>query len=96
MFSLPDGRELGIEDYFAPDKLKALATFVAKRLCEKDLDDEESAENADCPIDLAGDEVSMLVSKEGVKWTWAPYSIRPGCDGAPSIFIKWDELKAFK
>jgi len=96
VFSLPDGRELGIEDYFAPDKLKALATFVTKRFCGKDLDDEESAEKTDCLLDLAGDEVSMLVSKEGVKWTWDPYTIRPGCDGTPSIFIKWDELAQFR
>jgi len=96
VFSLPEGRELGVEDYFAPEKLKALAAFVAKRLYEKDLDGEVSAEKTECQLDLAGDEVSMLVSKEGVKWTWAPYSILPGCNGAPSIFVKWQELKEFR
>ena len=34
--------------------------------------------------------------KNGVKWTWTPYSVLPGCDGAPSIFIKWQELKEFR
>jgi hypothetical protein len=50
----------------------------------------------ECLLDLADDEVLMLVNKEGIKWTWAPYSILPGCDGAPSIFIKWQDLRKFK
>ena len=96
VFSLPDGRELGIKDYFAHDKLNALATFVTKRLFENDIDDEELEERLNWPLDLTGGEVSMLVSKKGVKWTWAPYSILPGSEGAPSIFITWDDLEAFK
>ena len=96
VFSLPDGQELGIEDYFAPDKLKALAAFVTKRFYSEHLEEEEVAEKSKYPLDLNGDEVSMLVTKEGVKWTWDPYSVLPGCDGAPSTFIKWDELKEFR
>ena len=96
VFSLPDGQELGIEDYFAPDKLKALAAFVTKRFYGEHLEDEEVAEKSKYPLDLTGDEVSMLVTKDGVKWTWDPYSVLPGCDGAPSIFIKWQDLKEFR
>lgn len=96
VFSLPDGRELGIEDYFAPDKLKALAAFVTKRLYSDHLEEEEVAEKSKYPLDLTGDDVSMLVTKEGVKWTWDPYSVLPGCDGAPSIFFRWDELAQFR
>ena len=97
VFSLPDGRELGVEDYFAPDKLKALSAFVTKQFYGEHLGEgEEVDEKSELPLDLTSDEVSMLVTKEGVKWTWVPYSVLPGCDGAPSIFIKWDELKAFK
>ena len=96
VFGLPDGRELGVEDYFATDKLKALAAFVTKRFYSEHLEEEEVAEKSKYPLDLTGDEVSMLVTKEGVKWTWDPDSILPGCDGAPSVFIKWDELKEFR
>ena len=97
VFSLPDGRELGIEDYFAPDKLDALTTFVTKRLLENNIIDEEDAEErSNWTLDLTSNCVSLLVSKEGVKWTWAPYSILPGVCGAPSVFIKWNELEAFK
>jgi len=103
VFSLPDGRELGIEDYFAADKLKALTAFVTKRFLAEHSDSVEASEEEieevlkgdECLLDLADDEVSMLVNKEGIKWTWAPYSILPGCDGAPSIFIKWQDLKEF-
>ncbi len=94
VFSLPDGRELGVEDYFAPDKLKALSAFVTKRFYDRHLDKEEAAEKSKWPLDLTSDEVSMLVSKEGVKWTWD--SVLPGCDGAPSVFIKWKDLKEFR
>ena len=96
VFSLPDGQELGVEDYFAPDKLKALAAFVTKRFYSAHLEEEEVAEKSKYPLDLTGDDVSMLVTKEGVKWTWDPYSILPGCYGTPSVFIKWNELGDFK
>ena len=104
VFSLPDGRELGIEDYFAADKLKALTAFVTKRFLAEHSDSveaseeeiEEALKDDECLLDLADDEVSMLVNKEGIKWTWAPYSILPGCDGAPTIFIKWQDLRKFK
>ena len=96
VFSLPDGRELGIEDYFAPDKLKSLSAFVTKRFYDRHLDKEEAAERSKWPLDLTSDEVSMQVTKDGIKWTWAPYSILQGCYGAPSIFIKWKDLGKFK
>ena len=60
------------------------------------LEKEEVAERSKYPLDLVGDDVSMLVTKEGVKWTWDPYSVLSGCDGAPSIFFKRDELAQFR
>ncbi len=54
----------------------------------------EAKERSEYPLDL--DEACMLVSKDGIKWTCEAYSILPGCYGAPSAFIKWDELEAFK
>ena len=96
VFGLPDGRELGIEDYFAIDKLKALSVFVTKRFYNAYIDEDKMAGKSNQPLDLIGEEVSMLVTREGVKWTWDPYSVLPGCDGAPSIFIKWEELAQFR
>ena len=93
IYSLPDGRELDMEDFFAADKLKKLSAFVTKRLCKELLEADEAEERSKHPLDL--EEAYMLVSKDGVKWTWDPYSILPGCYGTPSIFIKWDELEAF-
>lgn len=96
VFSLPDGRELGIEDYFAPDKLKALSAFVTKRFLHENYEPEEAARREQWPFDLTEDDVSILVNREGVKWTWGPYTVLPGAHGAPSIFFKWEELEAFK
>ena len=94
VYSLPDGIELGMKDYFAAGKLKKLSAFVTKRLCKELLEDDEAKERSKYPLDL--EEAYMLVSKEGVKWTWGAYSILPGCYGTPSVFIKWEELEAFK
>ena len=96
VFSLPDGQELGIEDYFAPEKLKALSAFVTKRFYEEYIGGEEAKEKSQWPLDLSGDDVSMLVDRDGVKWTWDPYTVLPGCHGAPSISFKWDELAQFR
>ena len=79
---------------FAADKLAKLSAFVTKRLCKELLEADEAEERSKHPLDL--EEAYMLVSKDGVKWTWDPYSILPGCYGTPSIFIKWDELEAFR
>lgn len=94
VYSMPDGRELGIEDYFARNKLKKLNRFVAKRL-RKALSEEGEAEvRLEYPVDL--EEAWMQVTKDGVRWTWGAYTILPGCYGTPSVFIKWEELEAFK
>jgi hypothetical protein len=63
-----DGNGLGIEDYFAPNK-----RFYSERI-----DEEEAAEKSKWLLDLTGDDVSMLVNKDGVKWTWTPYFVLPG------------------
>lgn len=94
VYSLPDGIELDLKDYFAARKLKKLSAFVTKRLCKELLEDDEAKERSKYPLDL--EEAYMLVSKEGVKWTWGAYSILPGCYGTPSVFIKWEDLEAFK
>ena len=94
VYSLPDGTELRLKDYFAAGKLKKLSAFVTKRLCKELLEEDEAKEISKHPLDL--DEAYMLVSKDGVKWTWGAYSILPGCYGTPSVFIKWEELEAFK
>lgn len=94
VYSLPDGIELDLKDYFAARKLKKLSAFVTKRLCKELLEGDEAKEMSKHPLDL--DEAYMLVSKDGVKWTWGAYSILPGCYGTPSVFIKWEELESFK
>ena len=94
IYSLPDGRELDMVDFFSADKLKDLSSFVTKRLCRELLEPKEAEEMSKNPLDL--DEAYMLVSMDGVKWTWDPYSILPGCYGTPSVFIKWNELEDFK
>ena len=96
VFSLPDGQELGIEDYFAPEKLKSLSAFVTKRFLNEYYEADEAARREQWPLDLSGNDVSMLVDKDGVKWTWDPYTVLPGCHGAPSISFKWDELAQFR
>jgi hypothetical protein len=82
------------KDYFAVGKLKKLSAFVTKRLCKELLGAGEAKEMSKCPLNL--DDAYMLVSKDGIKWTWGAYSILPGCYGTPSVFIKWEELEAFK
>lgn len=94
VYSLPDGIELDLKDYFAVGKLKNLSALVTKRLCKELLEDDEAKERSKYPLDL--EEAYMLVSKDGVKWTWGAYSILPGCYGTPSVFIKWEDLEAFK
>ena len=94
VYSLPDGIELGLKDFFAPGKLKKLSAFVTKRLYKELRDVDEAMERSKYPLDL--EEAYMLVSKDGVKWTWGAYTILPGCYGTPSVFIKWEELEAFK
>ncbi|MBO6066540.1 MAG: hypothetical protein J6P80_00080, partial [Kiritimatiellae bacterium] len=94
VYSLPDGIELGVEDYFAPGKVKKLSAFVTERLYRELLAADEATQRLEYPLDL--EEASMLVSKAGVRWTWPAYSILPGCYCTPSVFIKWRELEAFK
>lgn len=96
VYSLPDGRELGVADYFASNKLAALSAFVTERLYGELLEKGEAAEKSEYPLDLADEDVSMLVTGEGVKWTWAPYTILPGCYGAPAASFTWDELAPYR
>ena len=36
-----------------------------------------------------------IADKEGIKWTWDPYSLLAGCYGAPAVTIPWEELAPF-
>lgn len=94
VYGLPDGIELGLEDYFAPGKLKRLSAFVTKRLRRELQEADEAEVLLEYPLDL--EEACLLVSKDGARWTWAAYSILPGYYGTPSVFIKWEDLEAFK
>lgn len=96
VFSLPDGIELGIEDYFAKEKLGALFEAVIKRLQEDGFSKEELAEVLKSPLDLESDYVFMIVKKEGITWSWCPDTIFSAKDGTPSAFFKWEELESFK
>ena len=98
VYSLPDGRELGPEDYFAKDKLNSLAEAVWKRYAAEYMEpekvkiweEEARKENAGPMIDF--DEINMQITKDGIKWTWAPDSL----GDVPTAFFTWNELKAFK
>ena len=94
VFSVPDGRELGPDDYFAADTMDELAQMVTERLYRECLDEAEAKERSQYSLDLK--EVHMLVTKEGIKWTWDPYSILAGCYGAPAVTIPWEELAPFR
>lgn len=94
VFSLPDGRELGPDDYFAADTMDKLSQMVTERLYRECLDEAEAKERSQYSLDLK--EAHMLVTKEGIKWTWDPYSILAGCYGAPSVTIPWEELTPFR
>ena len=96
VFSLPDGKELGIEDYFAKEKLAALLEAVIKRLQEDGFNKEELAGVLKSPLDLESDYVFMIVKKEGITWSWRPDTIFSAKDGTPSAFFKWEELESFK
>lgn len=98
VYSLPDGRELSIEDYFAQEKLNALSDVIWKRFAAENMDPDKAKlwedvaqkENAKWIIDPANPD--MQIKKEGVKWTWKPDSL----GNVPSIFVKWEDLAPFR
>ena len=98
IYSLPDGKELGVEDYFAKDKLDALGKFVFKRLMKDNKLSGGDMFEEDCKrdkIDLKAKYVYMFVSSKGVRWTLAPYSLFAGCYGILSVTIEWKDLEPF-
>lgn len=97
VFSLPDGMESCVEDYFANDKLKNLAEFIWKRYAPENVESdkrriwEDEAKKNDLPlVDLS--ELNMQITSEGIKWSWWPDSL----GYVPSVFCTWEELTAFK
>ena len=98
VYSLPDGEELGAEDYFAKDKLDDLGKLVFKRLMNDNglSGDDVFEENQKMDkVDLKAKYVNMLVLSKGVKWTLDPYSLFAGCYGVLSVTIEWKDLEPF-
>ncbi len=89
-FSLPDGRELMVDDYFDGDKIAALSALVRQRL----------SENVDVEVPDINlrdrDVVSMRVKESGVCFYFAPYTILSGAYGTTKVFLKWSELSEFR
>ena len=104
-FSLPDGRELGVLDYFDEDKLQDLTDLVWRRLKgilfepynNKDEQDQRVLKEVEEEgIDLTDECVLMVIMEEGVEWTWQMNSLFPPWFHFPSVFIKWQDLEEFK
>lgn len=100
--SLPDGRELGVLDYFDEDKLQDLTNLVWQRLkgilfepCD-DQDLRVLKEVEEEGIDLTDEFVLMVVMEEGVEWVWQMSTLFPPWFHSPRVFVKWQDLEEFK
>ncbi len=98
VFSLPDGRELFVEDYFAVDKLKELSNYVWQKFLEEwNFEDAEKVDALkESKINLLDESISIVPSKEGMKWIWGYDTLCPRNDGTPAVFTTWKELQAFR
>lgn len=98
IYSLPDGEELFLRDYFAEDKLEALTAFVKQRLIKDWLNNEEEGINLleKNGFELDKGYVNILVNEKGMEFQWPVYAILPRPYAAPEIFIEWEELEPFK
>lgn len=92
IYSIPDGMELGIEDYFAHDKIKNLTNAIWRRYCGDNKSSDNAAEGKQAECILKPTEFGMQMTKTGIKWTWAKNFEYD----EPSVFMNWEELKAFK
>lgn len=97
-FSLPDGKEMTVDDYFDGGKIRELSALVWKRLLEgAPLDDETRKEMGGAKIDLRdGDAVFMRVKEGGVCFYFAPYSVFAGSLGVTKACLTWEELSEFR
>ena len=93
-FSLPDGRELTVDDYFAADRIDALAARVRQRLLETVPCDDAS----DVPAVNLRDRnaVFLRVRYGGICFYFAPYTLFPGSCGVTKAFLTWSELAEFR
>ena len=98
-FSIPDGREMTVDDYFDRGKMKELSALVWRRLLESvfPFDDETRKGMGERDINLRDrDSVFMRVMSGGICFYFAPYSIFSGAEGVTKAFLKWGELSKFR
>jgi TPR repeat protein len=98
-FSIPDGREMTVDDYFDRGKMKELSALVWRRLLESvfPFDDETRKGMGHRDINLRDrDLIFMRVMSGGICFYFAPYSIFSGADGVTKAFLKWGELSKFR
>ena len=94
VYSLPDGEELFVEDYFASDKLEELKAFVKQRLIFDWLEnDEDGIEELEANKFYLGD---IKVSEKGMLFQWPVYAILSLPWNSPQVFIEWKDLEPFK
>ena len=93
--SLPDGKRLGAEDYFAKDELWAVAELAFEKMLEQNklsLDDTFDQEST--KVDVS--DLEMTVGRDGVTWTFPAYSVLPGCYGVLSSVVPWSEIEPYR
>ena len=98
-FSIPDGREMTVDDYFDRGKMKELSALVWRRLLESvfPFDDETRKGMGHRDINLRDRNlIFMRVMSGGICFYSAPYSIFSGADGVTKAFLKWGELSKFR
>lgn len=95
VISLPDGKRLGAEDYFAKDKLLAVAKLAFEKMLEQNkLSIDDTFEKESTKVDI--NNLKMTVEQDGVTWTFPPYSVMAGCYGVLSATIPWSELALYR
>ena len=98
-FSIPDGREMTVDDYFDRGKMKELSALVWRRLLESvfPFDDETRKGMGHRDINLRDRNlIFMRVMSGGICFYFAPYSIFSGAEGVTKAFLKWGELSKFR
>ena len=93
IYSLPDGEELYIEDYFASDKLKDLKAFVKQRLISDWINDDEDGK---AELERNGFYLDDIkISEKGMLFKWPVYAILSRPWASPEVFIEWKDLEPF-
>ena len=98
-FSIPDGREMTVDDYFDRGKMKELSALVWRRLLESvfPFDDETRKGMGHRDINLRDRNLIFIrVMSGGICFYFAPYSIFSGAEGVTKAFLKWGELSKFR